>query len=174
PELTRSIFEALGELFARGELRALPYRAFDHDEIADAFRLMQNAGHIGKIVLLPPKAGRDAVERGAGAPLSFSPKGVHVVVGGIGGFGLAAADWLVARGAKRLALVTRRGTADEETLAAVERWKALGAVASLHACDVTDAKSLDGLLAGLRKEAPIAGVVHAAMVLDDALLPNLT
>ncbi|MFC3071887.1 type I polyketide synthase [Shinella pollutisoli] len=174
PELTRSIFEALGELFARGELRALPYRAFDHDEIADAFRLMQNAGHIGKIVLLPPKAGRDAVERGAGAPLSFSPKGVHVVVGGIGGFGLAAADWLVARGAKHLALVTRRGTADEETLAAVERWKALGAVASLHACDVTDAKSLDALLAGLRKEAPIAGVVHAAMVLDDALLPNLT
>lgn len=174
PELTRSIFSALSELFAKGELRALPYRAFDHDEIADAFRLMQNAGHIGKIVLLPPKAGRDAVERGAGQPLAFSGDGIHVVVGGIGGFGLAAADWLVARGARRLALVTRRGSADEETLAAVERWKALGAVASLHACDVTDAPSLDGLLAGLRGEAPIAGIVHAAMVLDDALLPNLT
>ena len=174
PELTRAIFEALGERFAKGELRALPYRAFDHDEIADAFRLMQNAGHIGKIVLLPPKAGRDAVERGAGKPLAFSPDDIHVVVGGIGGFGLAAADWLVARGARRVALVTRRGTADAETLAAVERWKAVGAVASLHACDVTDETSLGGLLSQLRKEAPIAGVVHAAMVLDDALLPNLT
>ncbi|MCP8895594.1 SDR family NAD(P)-dependent oxidoreductase [Shinella daejeonensis] len=174
PELTRSIFEALGERFAAGELRALPYRAFDHGEIADAFRLMQNAGHIGKIVLLPPKPGRDAVERAPGRALSFPATGVHVVVGGIGGFGLAAAEWIVARGARRIALVTRRGVADEETLAAVKRWNEAGVASSLHACDITDARALDGLLSALRREGPIAGVLHAAMVLDDALLPNLT
>src|SRR5690606_22190587 len=109
-----------------------------------------------------------------GKPLVFSSKGVHVVVGGIGGFGLAAAEWVVARGAKRVALVTRRGVADEETQAAVARWKKAGIIASLHACDVTDAKALDALLSTLRKQAPVVGVLHAAMVLDDALLPNLT
>ncbi|WLR93289.1 SDR family NAD(P)-dependent oxidoreductase [Shinella zoogloeoides] len=174
PALTKAIFADLGALFAKGDLRALPYRTFKHDEIADAFRLMQNAGHIGKIVLLPPQAGQDAVAAAAGKPVAFDPDGIHVVVGGIGGFGLSAADWLAARGARRLALVTRRGTSDAETDAAIAAWKKRGISASLHACDVTDAKAVDTLLAGLRRQAPVKGVVHAAMVLDDALLPNLT
>lgn len=174
PALTKSIFEQLGALFAKGNLRALPYRIFEHDEIADAFRLMQNAGHVGKIVLLPPQAGRDAVARAGANPLALSPDGVHVVVGGIGGFGLAAADWLAGHGARRLALVTRRGTSDAETQAAIALWRKRGVATSLHACDVTDAAALDALLADLRAEAPIRGIVHAAMVLDDALLPNLT
>jgi acyl transferase domain-containing protein/NADPH:quinone reductase-like Zn-dependent oxidoreductase/acyl carrier protein/short-subunit dehydrogenase len=174
PALTKAIFEQLGVLFAKGDLRALPYRTFAHDEIADAFRLMQNAGHVGKILLLPPQAGRDAIARADGKPPAVSSEGMNVVVGGIGGFGLAAADWLVAHGARRLALVTRRGTSDAETEAALARWRKRGVTASLHACDVTDAAALDTLLAGLRAEAPIRGVVHAAMVLDDALLPNLT
>ncbi|UDF30711.1 UNVERIFIED_ORG: SDR family NAD(P)-dependent oxidoreductase [Roseateles sp. XES5] len=174
PALTKAIFADLGALFAKGDLRALPYRTFEHDEIADAFRLMQNAGHIGKIVLLPPQAGEDAVAAAIGAPIAFDADGIHVVVGGIGGFGLSAADWLAARGARRLALVTRRGTSDAETDAAIAAWKTRGIAASLHACDVTDAKAVDALLADLRKEAPVKGLVHAAMVLDDALLPNLT
>lgn len=174
PALTKAIFEQLGALFAKGDLRALPYRTFAHDEIADAFRLMQNAGHVGKIVLLPPQAGRHAIAKADGKPLALSSDGIHVVVGGIGGFGLAAADWLVAHGARRLALVTRRGAGDAETEAAVARWRKRGVTAGLHACDVTDAAALDALLAGLRAQAPIRGIVHAAMVLDDALLPNLT
>ena len=174
PALTKAIFGELGALFAKGELRALPYRTFRHDEIADAFRLMQNAGHIGKIVLVPPQAGRDTVAKAVSKPLTLSSEGVHVVVGGIGGFGLSAAGWLVGRGARRIALVTRRGTGDAETEAAIARWQRRGVTASLHACDVTDAVALDALLAGLRADAPIRGIVHAAMVLDDALLSNLT
>jgi len=174
PALTRAIFEQLGALFAKGELRALPYRTFGHDEIAGAFRLMQNAGHIGKIVLLPPRAGKDGVAEAPRQSVTFRPAGIHVVVGGIGGFGLAAADWLVAHGARRLALVTRRGIADAETETMLAAWAARGATASLHACDVTEPAAVEALLAELRAEAPIRGVVHAAMVLDDALLPNLT
>lgn len=174
PALTKAIFADLGALFAKGDLRALPYRTFEYDEIADAFRLMQNAGHIGKIVLLPPQAGRDAVAASAGKPVAVDADGIHVVVGGIGGFGLSAADWLAGRGARRLALVTRRGMSDAETDAAIAAWNRRGIAASLHACDVTDPKAVETLLADLRQEAPVKGVVHAAMLLDDALLPNLT
>src|SRR5690606_29168003 len=94
--------------------------------------------------------------------------------GGIGGFGLSAADWLAGRGARRLALVTRRGMSDAETDLAIAAWNMRGIAASLHACDVTDPKAVETLLAHLRQEAPVKGVVHAAMLLDDALLPNLT
>lgn len=174
PELTRQIFAKLGELFATGDLVPLPYRRFRHDEISSAFRLMQNAGHIGKIVIAPPLAGRDEVVRMPARSKPLEAKGLHVVVGGIGGFGLAAANWLVERGARRLALVTRRGVADAETSALVAHWRDMGVTASLHACDVTSKSAVDTLLRTLRAEAPIRGIIHAAMVLDDALMSNLT
>ena len=174
PQITEQIFRELGELFAAGELVALPYRAFAYDEIAAAFHLMQNAGHIGKIIVTPPRIAENAVERTPINAKAIEGDGCHIVVGGIGGFGLAAADWLVSRGARRIALVTRRGKPDGETLEAINRWKSSGVNASLHACDVSNENSVFDLLQTLRMAGPISGVIHAAMVLDDGLMQNLS
>lgn len=174
PKVTGKIFSEIGRLFAAGKLTPLPYRAFAHDQIGSAFRLMQNAGHIGKIVVRPPVIGKDKVLALPGKPLSFSNDGIFLVAGGIGGFGLAAAEWLVARGARHIALCSRRGVADDETLAAIAMWQKKGVVATLHACDITDEAATASLLELLRSEAPVKGIIHAAMVLDDALLSNLT
>lgn len=173
PALTKRIFSEVGELFEEGRLVPLPYRAFAHDEIGNAFRLMQNAGHIGKIIVLPPVPGRDSVAEQPRKRVPLDGEGVHLVVGGIGGFGLAAAGWLVERGARRLALATRRGQADAATLAAISRWETLGVTTTLHACDVTDEAAAGALLETLRQAGPLKGIIHAAMVLDDALISNL-
>ncbi|AYD00547.1 type I polyketide synthase [Neorhizobium sp. NCHU2750] len=174
PAVTKRIFAEIGDLFQRGELAPLPYRSFGYDEIGSAFRLMQNAGQIGKIVITPPVKGRDRVVSVAERSLSFGAEGTFLVAGGIGGFGLVAAEWLVSRGARHIALCSRRGIADEATLKAIEKWSRLGVVATVHACDITHEQSLSTLLAELRRRAPLRGVIHAAMVLDDALLSNLT
>ncbi len=173
PELTKRIFTEIGALFEEGKLAPLPYRAFHFDEIGNAFRLMQNAGHIGKIVVVPPVAGRDEIKRAAGQRMTIEDDGVHLVVGGIGGFGLAAANWLVEKGARNIALVTRRGIADAETESAIERWARKGVSTTVHACDVTDETAASELLKQLRTIGPLKSVIHAAMVLDDALIANL-
>lgn len=173
PELSRRMLSEIGALFEEGVFSPLPYRAFDHDEIGDAFRLMQNAGHIGKIVVLPPKAGVDRVAARAQHKMVVDPNGVHLVVGGIGGFGLVAAGWLVEKGARHVALCSRRGVADAETAAAIERWRAAGVEAHLFACDVTKEADVKKMLTAIRKVGPLKSVVHAAMVLDDALIGNL-
>jgi acyl transferase domain-containing protein/NADPH:quinone reductase-like Zn-dependent oxidoreductase/acyl carrier protein len=174
PDLTRRIFGEIGQLFAEEKLTPLPYRAFAYDEIGNAFRLMQNAGHIGKIVVRPPAAGIDSVLRAPAKSLRFDARGVFLIAGGIGGFGLSAADWLVSKGARRIALCSRRGIADAETKKAIADWAKRGVVTTLHACDITDAAAVETLLASLRAEGALKGVIHAAMVLDDALLANLT
>ncbi|MCV9962677.1 SDR family NAD(P)-dependent oxidoreductase [Pararhizobium sp. BT-229] len=174
PDLTKRIFTEIGALFEEGKLVPLPYRAFGYDEIGNAFRLMQNAGHIGKIVVLPPVAGRDEVANRPTGRMAVDSHGVHLVVGGIGGFGLAAANWLVEKGARNIALATRRGIADIETLEAIKRWENRGVSATIHACDVTDETAADQLLTALRQIGPLKTVVHAAMVLDDALINNLS
>ena len=174
PAVTKRIFAEIGDLFQRGELVPLPYRSFGHDEIGSAFRLMQNAGQIGKIVIRPPVRGKDRVVVASERNVPFDGEGTFLVAGGIGGFGLVAADWLVARGARRIALCSRRGIADDATIKALEKWTGLGVVATLHACDITNEQALSALLTELRAVAPIKGIIHAAMVLDDALLSNLT
>ncbi|APG89897.1 type I polyketide synthase [Sinorhizobium americanum] len=174
PELTKRIFMEIGALFDEGRLTPLPYRAFDFDEIGNGFRLMQNAGHIGKIVVLPPVAGKHEIAAKPRRGMKVDPDGMHLLIGGIGGFGLVAANWLVEKGARHIALCSRRGQADAATSAMVERWKKAGVTASLHACDVTDAAAVEALLATLRAQAPLRSIVHAAMVLDDALISNLS
>ncbi|AVA21102.1 MULTISPECIES: type I polyketide synthase [unclassified Rhizobium] len=174
PALTKRIFAEIGQLFADHKLTPLPYRAFGYDEIAGAFRLMQNAGHIGKIVVRPPVLGVDPVLPAPAKSLRLDPAGIFLVAGGIGGFGLAAANWLVSKGARRIALCSRRGVADEETLNTVGEWEKKGVVATLHACDITDEVAVEALLGSLRSEGALKGIIHAAMVLDDGLLANLT
>jgi NADPH:quinone reductase-like Zn-dependent oxidoreductase/acyl carrier protein len=174
PALTERLFDRLTDLFAGKKLHPLPHRVFNHGEIGAAFRLMQGSGHIGKIVVTPPRSGRDAIRWGERAPLRMDPGGIHLVVGGIGGFGLAAADWLVEKGARRIALCSRRGVADEATRERMARWRAQGVETTILSCDVTDRARTEVMLSELRAQAPLKSVIHAAMVLDDGLLPNLS
>ncbi len=174
PELSANLLSEISTLFENGELTPLPHRAFRHDEIVSAFRLMQGSGHIGKIVVTTPVAGKDFVLAQPRRGMRHDADGVHLVLGGIGGFGLAAARWLVERGARKIALCSRRGVADEETKATLAKWAAQGVVASLHACDVTDEKAVSAMLQRLRAIGPLKTVIHAAMVLDDGLIENLT
>jgi len=51
PDLTQRLFADLMDLFAQGQLHPLPYTAFDASDVVPAFRHMQQAGHIGKIVI---------------------------------------------------------------------------------------------------------------------------
>lgn len=172
PELAQALMRELAALIADETLRPLPYRAFEAGRISEAFRLMQQSGHIGKIVVTPPQA-REVVAAKTARPMRVDGKGWHVITGGTSGFGLATAAWLADRGAKRLALLSRSGRAAGDAQTEIEALQARGIEVKACACDVTDAKALGTLLAKLRRTHPIKGIVHAAMVLDDALIANL-
>ena len=51
PDLSRRLFAEVLALFSSGDLTPLPYVVFPHAEIVEAMRLMQQAGHIGKILV---------------------------------------------------------------------------------------------------------------------------
>jgi NAD(P)-dependent dehydrogenase (short-subunit alcohol dehydrogenase family)/acyl carrier protein len=132
---------------------------------------MQHSGHIGKIVVQPPTM--DSV-RPHYTPFVVSTVGTHVITGGFGGFGLAAAKWLVGRGARHIVLVGRRGPATEEATEIVAELSRRGAQICCEACDVADRAAVEKLFEKIQATMPpVAGVLHAAMVLDDALLSDL-
>ena len=167
----QKLYADVMRLFDEGVFSPLPYSAFDADEVGEAFRLMQHSGHIGKVVIRPP-APASVAER----PNAFcvDAERTHLITGGLGGFGLETAKWLVEKGARHLVLVGRRGAGSVETQAAVSDLAAAGASVRAIACDVTDAGEVERLFKTIRREMPpLAGVIHGAMVLDDALIVNL-
>jgi acyl carrier protein len=98
----------------------------------------------------------------------------YLVTGGLEGFGLQAALWLVEQGARHLALVSRRGDAAEGAPAALDRFRVLGVEAVAYACDVADEAALTRVLETMRRSGPpLGGVIHAAVVMDDGLLPSI-
>ncbi len=115
-----------------------------------AFETMMRAEHIGKLVALPY------------VPAAIRGDGSYVVTGGLGGLGPEIADWLARRGAGGVILVARRAPADGEPENAV-----IGDVADPATLRAVDARVRDFGL------PPVRGVVHAAGVLEDALIEAL-
>jgi acyl transferase domain-containing protein/NADPH:quinone reductase-like Zn-dependent oxidoreductase/short-subunit dehydrogenase len=171
--LAARLFAELAELAAAGAIRPLPHRVLPGREVRDAFRLMQGSGHIGKIVLTPPSPAPARARRDPVAEPVRDDR-TYVVTGGLGGLGLEVARQLAAQGARHLALLSRRGVADEAGAAVLAELERGGVTIARLACDVADAAALEATLAAIRSSmAPIGGVVHAAAVLADATLGGL-
>lgn len=161
PALAAELLADVARRLAEGRLAPLPVRVFPARAAEAAFRTLQASAHVGKLVLRPPAI--------RARPAFAPPPGVVVVTGGTRGFGLEVAKWLAARGASDLALLSRQGPAAPGAAAAVRALAALGARASLHACDVSDPASLARTLEEIRAlSGPIHGVVHAAGITADA------
>jgi acyl transferase domain-containing protein/acyl carrier protein len=185
PESLASPLADLMREAADGTLDPLPHREFPISQARDAFQWMARARHIGKVVLslVDPSVqvlSADELpggmaEEDAPAGLRFPADATYLVTGGLGGFGLATARWLVERGARHLVLLGRSGAASTEAQQAVRDLEQAGARVLVARADVAQADQLQQTLDDARRRLPpLRGVFHAAMVLDDAILLHQT
>jgi NADPH:quinone reductase-like Zn-dependent oxidoreductase/short-subunit dehydrogenase/acyl carrier protein len=175
PALAVRLFREVMALFRDGTLFPLPYCAIPAERVADAFRILQQARHIGKVVVTLDKARIHVDEpRPLGPPVRFKKDATYLVTGGLSGFGLESARWLAEHGAGHLVLLGRRGRQTPRVTAAVRELETRGASVKVVACDVADCAALQSVLATIQGDLPpLRGILHAAMVLDDALITNL-
>jgi phthiocerol/phenolphthiocerol synthesis type-I polyketide synthase C len=175
PALTQRLFDAIMTHFAEGAFFAPPVTRFPAARVVEAFRHMQQARQIGKVVIeMTPPCLPVAPVREDALTLALPADAVYLVTGGLAGFGLETARRLAARGARRLVLVSRGGQAEGSAIAAIAEMVQQGVQVYCWSCDVGDAAQVQALMARIAAEAgPLAGIIHAAAVMDDALAQNL-
>ncbi|MGW5640512.1 type I polyketide synthase, partial [Streptomyces sp. NPDC003832] len=101
--------------------------------------------------------------------------GTVLITGGTGTLGTLVARHLAGEhGVRRLLLTSRTGADSPGAQALVADLARLGADADVIACDVADAGELAALFDKIPAEHPLTAVVHAAGVIDDAVLSALT
>ncbi|RLV04270.1 beta-ketoacyl synthase [Streptomyces griseocarneus] len=101
--------------------------------------------------------------------------GTVLITGGITGLGAALARHLATTGRVRhLLLAGRRGPDTPGAAALAADLAEAGVRADIAACDVSDRAALAGLLATIPADRPLTAVVHAAGLIDDAVLTAQT
>jgi natural product biosynthesis luciferase-like monooxygenase protein/thioester reductase-like protein len=102
-------------------------------------------------------------------PFAAAADATIVVTGGASGVGLEIAEWLAARGARHLLLLSRRRAPNPQRLA---RLRESGAIVRASLCDVANLSDLGGALRQIEGEGwpAVRGVVHAAGVVADQRL----
>jgi len=167
PGFGNRLLRALVADVESGALGPLPVRSFPVAEAAAAFRHMAQARHIGKVVLTQP------VEPPDGSP-QIRPAAEYLITGGLGALGLAIAEGLAERGARHLTLVGRRAPS-AEAAARIARLESRGVQVRTESADIADASAVDALLRRIDASGvPLAGIVHAAGVLEDGALMQQT
>jgi len=160
PERIQQMLDELAALFAEDVLRPLPVTRFDVRRAPAALRHLSQARHVGKVVMTMPDAW---------------VAGTVLITGATGMAGSALARHVVTRhGARNLVLVSRRGLDAPGAAELVAELSAAGAQAHVVACDAADREALAKVIADIPVQRPLSGVIHAAGVLDDAVISSLT
>ena len=147
---------------ATGELKPLVHSRWPLAEAGAALRFMRSARHLGKIVVTTQPLVTGGLRKDR----------TYLVTGGLGGIGLAVAEWLADLGAGTIVLNGRRPP-DDDAREAIRALEERGATIRVELADVSNATAVDQMLARMDGALPpLAGVIHSVGVLSDGALTN--
>lgn len=176
----KEVVRLLNEGIKSGAVHPLPATVFSETQVEQAFRFIGSGKHIGKVLLkIRDEESQKVIEPTAklvsAIPRTYmNPDKSYVLVGGLGGFGLELANWLILRGATNIVLTSRSGVRTGYQSLCIRRWREMGVTVIVSTADVTNEKGAQQLIKEASKLGPVGGIFNLAVVLRDAFLENQT
>ncbi|KAL8816739.1 MAG: hypothetical protein Q9223_004307 [Gallowayella weberi] len=176
PETFYEVFDETFKLINQGILGPpTPVVAYPISQVGEAFRIMQQGKHRGKLVLSFPDDAQAPVLRRAKDSLKLDPEATYLFVGGLGGLGRSLAKEFVASGARHIAFLSRSGDTTPQAKAIIDELTGGGVQVKALRGDISDK---DSFLAAMKQCShslpPIKGVIQMAMVLRDVVFEKMT
>lgn len=173
PAQISSLVQEIGRAYAAGLLPPLPMASRPVCEAPEVFAAMAAARHTGNLALTWPAEGNATLPVAPEDVTPVTPHASYLITGGLGGLGLDVAQWLAGHKARALVLGARsepgeraRRVIDDLTTRGVEVTVVRGDLA-----DPDTARRL--VLAAEATGRPLRGILHAAAVVEDAVLENI-
>lgn len=98
--------------------------------------------------------------------LRFSADAAYLLVGCLRGLGRSLTTWMMEKGCRNFAFISRSGVDKPEAAQAVESITEAGASAQLFRADTTIEMDVAKIVSEVNAASPLRGVVRAAMVLQ--------
>nr|CAD7589404.1 unnamed protein product [Timema genevievae] len=176
----REVVRLVNEGIKSGAVQPLPATVFTETQVEQAFRFIGSGKHIGKVVLKirneePQKIVTPTTKVVTAIPRTYmNPEKVYILVGGLGGFGLELANWLILRGATKIVLTSRSGIRTGYQCLSIRRWREMGINIVVSTADCTKDKGALQLIMEASQLGTVGGIFNLAAVLRDAFIENLT
>lgn len=162
------------ELVASGALPVTEHIEYPLAKAASAVRAMSAAEHTGKLLLSVPRMGHSKAVLPPARARMFRSDGAYLITGGLGGIGLFLAGKMASAGCGRIVL-TSRSEPGPHAREVINRMRANGADVRVECGDIADPATARHLVAvATAGGLPLRGVLHAAGVVYDATLANIT
>ena len=159
-------------LLRSGEVQPVqPMSVFDVSNLKSAFNYFNNSKRMGKIVI----SFENQAQMIPVVPERFStvldPSKSYLLVGCLGGLGRSVSKWMFDRGARHFVFIGRTGTDRPAAKRLVDDLEGAGANCVIIRGNVT---SYDDVVRAISAApTPLAGVIQAAMGLNEAIFQNM-
>ncbi|CAJ0579052.1 unnamed protein product, partial [Mesorhabditis spiculigera] len=161
-----------------GVVQPLKANTYPADKAEEAFRFMSAGKHIGKVLMeIRPEESKKVcpptpIKVKAICRTLCHPQHVYIITGGLGGFGLELAQWLINRGARKLVLTSRSGIKTGYQARCVSFWRRTGISIQISTQNIARKRDAVELIREAQSMGTIGGLFHLAMVLRDCLFEN--
>jgi polyketide synthase 5 len=174
PDRLRDLLSRVYQLVADGSLPVPQSTCYPLADAANAIRAMSGAQHTGKLVLDVPRTGRSRVVVPPAQARVFRRDGAYIISGGLGGLGLFLAEKMAEGGCGRIVL-SSRSEPTPQALETIDHIRAIGADVVVQCGDIAQPATAQQLVAAATATGlAVRGVLHAAAVVEDATLTNIT
>lgn len=174
PDTVRRLLTTVYQRTAEGVLPVPQTTHYPIHNTANAVRLVAGAGHTGKVLLDVPHTGSSVAVVPPEQVRTFRADGAYIVTGGLTGLGLFLGTEMAAAGCGRIVL-NSRSAPNPQAQETIERLRAGGADIQVECGDIAEPRVADRLVvAATQSGLPVRGVLHAAGVVEDATLTNVT
>ncbi|GJQ74201.1 hypothetical protein Trydic_g12859, partial [Trypoxylus dichotomus] len=175
----QSYKDGIMELIQCGAIIPLPTTVFQYDEIETAIRFISEGKQVGKVLIKirdeeeekiyfeVPKISIKATPR-----FYCDPNCSYLIYGGLGGFAFEVASFLVTKGAKKLVLTSRSGSANGYQRYSIRNWMEYNVKVEISALGASDQRNCIELLNVANEFGPVDGIFNVAGVLADSLFEN--
>ncbi|KAF3806818.1 Prosolanapyrone synthase [Colletotrichum gloeosporioides] len=164
PALGAELMESVGDYHRKGLIGPLPgITTVDVGRLPSALRDAADKAP-GKLVVCFQDPG-SLVRMVTPAPAArLDPEACYVVTGALGGVGQSLVGWMADRGARHLALLSRRAASSVPGAAElISSLTGRGVQVECFACDVSNKGDVADVMQRVSSRRPVRGVVHAAV-----------